>query len=249
MKNVRLMLDPPATGSWNMAVDQALLETADQTGQLTLRFYSWAEPTISLGYFQPWEDRRQHPPSLDCPLVRRSTGGGAIVHDQEITYSLCVPSMNRWASENERLYFQLHETLIDLLAKRKIEARLCTPTPRNGPQPADPFLCFQRRANGDLLLGDHKICGSAQRRKKHALLQHGSLLFRRSEAAPQLPGIDDLVKNQTLDRDDFLNDWVSAMGEVLGTQLATAGLTGEEFRSAQELQQSCYLNERWNHRR
>ena len=61
----RLLLDPPAAGAWNMAVDEALLEAAAAEGQCTLRFYQWAEPTLSLGYFQAYADResaRGQPP-------------------------------------------------------------------------------------------------------------------------------------------------------------------------------------------
>ena len=66
METARLILDPPAEGAWNMAVDQALLETANSTGLITLRFYRWSEPTLSLGYFQRHLDRELHPPSKDC---------------------------------------------------------------------------------------------------------------------------------------------------------------------------------------
>ena len=92
MGKARVIIDEPAPGVWNMAVDHALLETANATGLISLRFYAWSQPTLSLGYFQSRSHRQQHSASLACPLVRRSTGGGAIVHDQEITYSLCVPS-------------------------------------------------------------------------------------------------------------------------------------------------------------
>ena len=73
-----------------MAVDETLLESAAETSATTLRFYRWDRPTLSLGYFQQTADRTQHPESADCPLVRRSSGGGAIVHDHELTYSLAA---------------------------------------------------------------------------------------------------------------------------------------------------------------
>src|SRR5688500_20216584 len=87
----RLLLDVPAPGAWNMAVDEALLESAALENRCTLRFYRWSEPTLSLGYFQRYEDRRQHAASLSCACVRRASGGGAILHDHELTYSLAVP--------------------------------------------------------------------------------------------------------------------------------------------------------------
>lgn len=68
----RLLRHAPAPGAWNMAVDEVLLERA----VACLRFYRWSEPTLSLGYFQAYADRREHPPSLPCAAVRRLTGGG-----------------------------------------------------------------------------------------------------------------------------------------------------------------------------
>ena len=124
METARLILDPAADGGWNMSVDQALLETADSTGLISLRFYTWSEPTLSLGYFQSHLDRKLHQPSLDCQLVRRRTGGGAILHDNELTYSLCVPSENRWSEKNSELYRLVHRCIIELLDEVGIRSEL-----------------------------------------------------------------------------------------------------------------------------
>ena len=75
-----------------MAVDETLLFDAAENGTATLRFYSWDEPTLSLGYFQRYADREQHTASRTCAVVRRQTGGGAILHDRELTYSLALPA-------------------------------------------------------------------------------------------------------------------------------------------------------------
>ena len=94
----RLILDPPADGLWNMALDEALLELAGESGIPTLRLYRWQPATLSLGYFQPYQDRESHPPSTTCPVVRRSSGGGAILHDRELTYSFTATIDDRaWA--------------------------------------------------------------------------------------------------------------------------------------------------------
>ena len=103
MRQIRLLHDPPAAGAWNMAVDEALLETAADSGVATLRFYQWNEPTLSLGYFQAATDRDQHPASRDCPLVRRASGGGAILHDRELTYSMAMSLPSARSSEATRL--------------------------------------------------------------------------------------------------------------------------------------------------
>ncbi len=88
----RLIVHPPSPGAWNMAVDEALLMDAVENGVATLRFYQWSEPTLSLGYFQRYSDREQHAASRKCAVVRRQSGGGAILHDRELTYSLMLPA-------------------------------------------------------------------------------------------------------------------------------------------------------------
>src|SRR5687767_13677741 len=99
MPTLRLLIDPPASGAWNMAVDEALLASA-AAGVATLRFYTWSQPTLSLGYFQHAHQRDAHAASRSCPLVRRASGGGAILHDRELTYSLAVPLRQRLGAQS-----------------------------------------------------------------------------------------------------------------------------------------------------
>ena len=188
-----LIVDPPALGTWNMAVDEALFQSAQRSRNTTLRFYQWLVPTLTLGYFQAAAERQLHTPSLKCPLVRRSTGGGAIVHDRELTYSLIVPLDDRCTTSQKWVHL-VHETLIETLSELGITVKTfgepASGQSRNAPE---PFLCFCRRTADDLVIGEHKIMGSAQRRSHGTLLQHGSLLLNQSEAAPELPGVADLA--------------------------------------------------------
>ncbi len=249
MQSARLLIDTlPRCGSWNMAVDQALLESANEHGLTTLRFYFW-EPTLSLGYFQNLADRQLHASSLDCPLVRRSTGGGAILHDHEITYSLVMPSENRWSHQHELLYWKVHECVVMLLARYQIAATLHgregvsvdsldqkrAEVEPHGELPEvvvapHSFLCFQRRTAGDVITRGYKVCGSAQRRKKNALLQHGSLLLRQSPLAPELPGFLDLAGRAAhLNVAGFLSDWSKSMAEVLDLKMEPSDLSELEL--------------------
>ncbi|MEX2121512.1 MAG: hypothetical protein WD847_18125 [Pirellulales bacterium] len=194
-------MDDPASGPWNMAVDEVLLASAVRERRLTLRLYGWSQPTVSLGYFQPHAARSQHPESLECPVVRRASGGGAIVHDREITYSLAVPAGLPLAAAPAALYRQVHLAFVRALADVGIVARLHgtqPPRPLNRSEfrsttsqrsRIEPFLCFERRAVGDILVGREKVAGSAQRRRQGGVLQHGSLLLAASPAAPRLRGI------------------------------------------------------------
>ena len=191
----RLIVDPPAAGAWNMAIDQALLESTGTSGIPVLRFYQWTPATLSLGYFQRSTDRDTHLHSHDCPVVRRSSGGGAILHDHDLTYSLCLPIDHVLARDNLSRYNQMHLTIAAALSAQGIETKLFTCDESCPPKAtaADPFLCFQRRAIGDLICGEAKIGGSATRRTKTAVLQHGSLLLRTSACAPELRGIYELT--------------------------------------------------------
>jgi len=251
----RLIIDPPAAGISNMAVDQALLETANERGILTVRFYSWDQPTLSLGYFQKYQQRTDHPHSSSCPVVRRSTGGGAILHDHEITYSICVPSQNRWSTDHEQLYWKMHQLIVDLLRDFSIPAGLFDEGASNYPPnyDANAFLCFQRRTPGDVTLAGFKIAGSAQRRKQNAILQHGSLILGRSPQAPQLPGIVDLVDH--LDGDqirDFhkllLEEWQSRVTSLFAEHLEKGTLIDSELEVAQKWS-SAHQSEAWLRKR
>lgn len=245
MTGARLMLDKPAVGSWNMAVDEALLRSAADDHGLTLRVYRWEPATLSLGYFQSFEARHTHPFSQACPVVRRATGGGAIVHDQEITYSLSAAVSNRWSSRVSEWYDLIHNAWITTLAHYGIHAQRC---PATDAERESQFLCFQRRAAGDLLLDGHKIGGSAQRRHRDAVLQHGSLLLSRSAAAPELPGIAQLA-GKPLPEASWLDLWITELGNRLGVQWERTGLTGREAELARELQASKFAGSGWTLKR
>jgi lipoate-protein ligase A len=186
----RLFEHDPAAGAWNMSVDEALVECAAADGIASLRFYQWTPATLSLGYFQSADERMSHAASHDCPVVRRASGGGAILHDRELTYSLAIPVRDSWAASAEQLYSATHDALAAALDSLGVAARLC---PASEPKrTGEPFLCFQRRATGDLLVGNAKIAGSAQRRHRQAVLQHGSILLAASRFAPELPGLEEI---------------------------------------------------------
>lgn len=113
-----LLIDPPQDGLTNMAVDEALLAMA-AAGELgpVLRFYRWSPATLSLGYFQRYAERAAHPASAACDVVRRASGGGAILHDNELTYSLVLPAGHPLAARPEPLYRAVHQALIEVLAE------------------------------------------------------------------------------------------------------------------------------------
>ena len=211
----RVIIDPaPRSGSMNMAIDEVLLESALDREIHSLRFYQWSQPTLSLGYFQKPDDP-DIPASLrKLPIVRRLSGGGAIVHDDEWTYSCAVPAKSPLAHVPSELYTRMHNAIVNVLHRHGIDAALRGDTkfPDDAKQQNDnAFLCFTRGDPNDVMLAGHKILGSAQRRRRGAILQHGSLLWRASEHAPELPGICDLATAPT-DMEQFHSELAEGMG-------------------------------------
>lgn len=246
MSTARLIIDKQC-GPMNMAVDEALLVSAPLCGP-TLRFYQWKEPTLSLGYFQNVAERSQHAASTGCPIVRRSTGGGAILHDQELTYSFVVPASSQDKAVAQPLYYAFHETLVSALWQSGIEANLFSgDLPALTGQP-EPFLCFQRRAMGDVILGGEKVCGSAQRRQKEALLQHGSVLFQRSIFAPELGGITDL-SGSSLSWERLIEMWIPLLEKRLEMRFSRQELSLAEHSAAQRLADDRFGADSWSLRR
>jgi lipoate-protein ligase A len=243
----RLIIDPPANGSWNMAVDEALLESAARGDRPTLRLYRWAPATLSLGYFQRAVDRGMHAASSRCPMVRRSSGGGAIVHDNELTYSLTVATRGRDSWQAGHLYDAFHHTLVDAFAQLDIDARLVD-DPQRQPLSRQPFLCFLRHGLGDVLAGETKVVGSAQRRRKTGLLQHGSILWGRSDYAPELPGILE-VSGRQLASAELIDQWIPRLCNRLDIRLEEGVLTERERRRASDLASEKFGHPRWNEKR
>lgn len=239
---VRLIVDPPADGSWNMAVDESLLGSAAD-GITTLRFYQWRQPTLSLGYFQSLVDRQQHPASRDCPVVRRSSGGGAIVHDRELTYSFSCPVHHL---DTRRFYQEMHDSLQAALAHFKVPAELWEEDqPSREP---DPFLCFQRRSPGDMVSGNVKIAGSAQRRRRGAFLQHGSVLLETSCHAPELPSIASNCEIP-LQFDELVKQYCLVLMKRWQIELVPGTLDTMETSRASRIESEKFANIAWTHHR
>jgi lipoate-protein ligase A len=244
--------DPPARGSRNMAIDEALLQRAAAGGGPVLRFYSWQEPTLSLGYFQRYEERLGHAASTNCAIVRRATGGGAILHDRELTYSCVLPAGHPLAKRSLDLYYAIHHAIVAVLAEMGVAASLveCANNSASAAgcgarhREAEPFLCFERRTAGDVLLAGWKIAGSAQRRQRGAVLQHGSILFERSQFAPELPGIGDLA-NTRWEPDEFAERLRSAIAIRLGSGLAELAPNSELANNTADIERSKFATGHW----
>ncbi len=242
----------PQAGPVNMAVDEHLLDTVHRSNIPILRFYSWSEPTLSLGYFQAFSAREQYPPSLACPVVRRTTGGGAILHDRELTYSLIWPRgirPKRFSDQTkggEWMYRWVHESLVDVLRQMGADPRFSDPKPSSR---ADPFLCFERRSRWDLEIGNMKILGSAQRSHRGAILQHGSLLLESSRLAPHLAGLFDQTQTPSCPIDVMIARWSSQIAETADLALHSVTLDRQQQLASARLAREKYSAEKWTKKR
>lgn len=209
-------------GAMNMAIDEALLELA-KPGEVILRTYTWDRPTLSLGIFQKHSDvNLEELEKRNFGLVRRATGGRAVLHDKELTYSVIVKTPHPLLNQNvlESYYFLckglvegLRELGVDAQLKRSDDPSLSTPS------------CFAAPTFNDIEAGGRKLVGSAQMRNGHGLLQHGSILID--------VDMDDLFCVITKDAQTARKLGEMAQAKITSINLQTARkVTLEEVRSA-----------------
>ena len=176
----RLLETGPGDGCTNMAVDEALLEVyAAGAASPTLRFYTWSPPAVSLGYGQATEadiDLAQCQ-ALGIDVVRRTTGGRAVLHDHEVTYSVVIREDDpRAAAGILASYLTISRALIRGLSHLGISAELL---PLRGAasrsREAVSPICFATPSSYEVAVAGRKIIGSAQRRAHGVIMQHGSI--------------------------------------------------------------------------
>jgi lipoyl(octanoyl) transferase len=243
----RLLISGPGRPAENMAVDAAILACAQRPCGPTLRFYSWQRATLSLGYFQGIDQRSLHAESKSLPVVRRATGGGAIVHDRELTYSLVVPQAGHGLGAAPAVYRAVHAAFAECLADFSVRAVRFADSGA-APAPEEAFLCFQRRTAEDLIVSRYKVLGSAQRRGRGGvLLQHGSLLLAASAAAPQLPGIAEL-SGRTIAASEILQSLSEKLATLFNVQWTPGQLSAEEATVAASTAADRFSSEAWTQR-
>ncbi len=173
----RLLVTPPMPGAQNMAIDEAMLESVNQDQALpTLRLYAWEPACLSIGYAQPTADidlKRLTDQGWDW--VRRPTGGRAILHTDELTYSIIAPLTEpRVAGSVLDSYQRLSRALITALHSLSIPAESHPNHAAQNPQ-GNQAVCFEVPSNYEIVVSGKKLIGSAQARRKNGVLQHGTL--------------------------------------------------------------------------
>jgi lipoate-protein ligase A len=172
----RLLTTPPSPGAWNMAVDEAILEHVGRgEARPTLRLFAWQPACLSLGHAQPYADvdvTRLRECGWD--VVRRPTGGRAILHTDELTYSVIAPADEAAvAGTLLESYNRLAGGLLHAVRTLGLQADMKT-GPKTVVDATNP-VCFEAPSAYEITVGGKKLIGSAQARRKEGVLQHGSL--------------------------------------------------------------------------
>lgn len=267
----RLMCTSPANGAWNMALDEAILLSVGQgESPATLRLFAWDPPCLSLGYAQPFGDIDMEAiTARGWGVVRRPTGGRAILHTDEITYSVIASNQEpRLSGPIVESYRRLSRALLEVLSLLGIQAN--ADKEYDLPKQVDKrgVVCFEVPSNYEITVGDQKILGSAQARRSEGILQHGSLpLFGDISRITQvLIFPDESKRNQVAQRvleraatiESILQKSISweeaaaafekAFESTLNLQFVHGDPTPRELQEAERLVREKYANPTWTNR-
>ena len=265
----RLYISPPANGAWNMAVDESILENSVHGDSLpTLRLYSWDPPCLSLGRSQPYADADINALKINgWDIVRRATGGRAILHTDELTYSIIARQNNRHVNGSVLgSYRYLAKALLTALEGLGAEVEM-EKEEKKGGVGFNP-VCFETPSAYEITVNGKKLIGSAQARQKGGVLQHGSLpltgnLARVTEAlsfpdseSRQRAADKLLLRASTVESalrrevgwEKVSKSFIHAFESVLGIQLKRGELSQPEMMRVDELIQKKYAHPDWTER-
>jgi lipoate-protein ligase A len=264
---LRFLLGPPLDGARNMALDEALLAHARATGTTVVRVYGWAAPTLSFGRNQRaiglYDGAALAARGLD--VVRRPTGGRAVLHWREATYSVAAPlgALAPTGAPLKAAYARINGVLLAALRALGVDAREAVPVGRS-PLP-DGAPCFEVPTGGELVLdtpaGARKLVGSAQWQDEGALLQHGSILVDDDQtrvgalATRPLPPVPPpATLRQALGRAPGLEEVAAALFDAARAQLDPGAAplddaTAAAVHEAAEARASHYRDDAWTWRR
>jgi lipoyl(octanoyl) transferase len=228
------------SGVANMALDHALLESVQAGSAPILRFYRWQQPTLSFGRNQP--ARGLYQPEPDHEIVRRPTGGMAVLHHREITYALVLPAARLGGPR--ATYMTVNRALVAALQELGVRAAIAPASSRA--QFGTVLPCFAEAAEGEVVVTGKKLVGSAQRYERRTLLQHGSVLLANDQPSGAISLSDLLAELPPLP--EIARVFRAAFERVCGTCLAPAVLSRREADRAGHLE-AFYASDAWTWRR
>ena len=252
----RLILDGEHPGAWNMAVDEALAEVVDAGRSApVLRLYRWSPPCLSLGSSQPFGAAD----SAFCAahgvdVVRRPTGGRAVLHHLELTYAALAPlGRGPFTQDLQAAYQAICRAIVAGLTALGVPAEVSGQPEGDLIKPTQAIPCFIGPAAGEVVVGGRKLVGSAMRRIGNSILQHGSILERwdgvlqagclglkdDSSLRPAVVTLGDLLRTPP----------AAGFSKTFGAEFERSALKTEELVRAYLLQRERYGHERFTVRR
>ncbi len=261
----RLLLDGGLPGPRNMAVDEALAESVAAGASLpVVRLYRWAPPCLSLGASQPFE-------AVDAAfcaaegidIVRRPTGGRAVLHHLELTYLVAAPlGVPPFGRDLQGAYGHICQGLVCGLRRLGVAATVAGAGVGPMVRPQEAVPCFLGPAAGEVVVAGRKLVGSAMRRVGDSILQHGSVLLGwdarlqagclgASEPAKLAAAVITLAEilGAPPTPDALAAALVAGFGETFGVVLEPSALTAREVARAELLEAERYRHERWTRAR
>lgn len=261
----RLIDSRPCSAAYNMAIDEAIASSVEkEMVPPTLRLYEWNSLAVTIGYFQKASDVDiEYCKKNDISIIRRPTGGRAVLHGDDITYSFSTKTKTDFFSKDLfESYKKISEALILALSKINISAELIVNRGKKyfmsysqrGP------LCFSSASYGEITVNNKKIIGSAQKRGVDCLLQQGTIpLFinkgemirifklRQNDVENSLICLKDLLEE--IDVFAVKENIRKSFEEKFEIEMVASTLTEEELQLAKEIEVQKYQTDKWNFRR
>ncbi len=265
----RLLIDKPTDGFLNMAIDESLLISCQRGEEPllfpTIRFYQWSTPTLSLGYAQR---NSQTVDSDYCreagiKVVRRLTGGRAVLHHREVTYSVVARTDEPpFCGSISETYLMLSRAIMGAYTSLGIAAELAGKGEghRSASSPMTRSPCFYSPSRHELVYQGKKLVGSAQKRQRNSFLQHGSILLdfdpnlllfatgqQPSMSLPERATSIKEILRRKVSPDELIEKLAASFQKTLRLKLLTGELTSRERKIAQRLCEEKYSQDAWNY--
>ncbi len=259
MKHWRLIEYSKESASYNMALDETIANSVIKNiSPPTLRFYGWSSPSVTIGTFQKIYDIDiDYCRGKNIHVVRRPTGGRAILHDNELTYSFASTIFNsHFRNSLLKNYSLISNAFYTAMLKLGLDAEVSKKRQRRVAFSRSP-LCFESTSYGEITINGVKIIGAAQKRYKEGFLQQGSIPFlinrllisnvlRKFNGVNKLSGLKEIIQN--INRDNLIVAIKGAFEEVFNIRFVMSGLVDEERDDLKRLEKK-YQSADWLYRR
>jgi len=220
MKNIRCIIDIPRKAYTNIAIDEMFF--VQENFEPVIRFYTWQQPAWTIGYFQKYSDVEN---KNNYPVVRRLTGGLAVLHEKDLSYSVIIDERWPYLYDQEKTYEVIHNEIKNSLKSIGIICDNIT----KGDSEYKNFSCVKTFYKDDLFLDGKKLVGSCQRRRGKKILVEGS--------------IHTCLNYEQINI--FANIYINNISKFLGCSTQTRPLTDEELFKAEQLVLQKYNTDKW----